>query len=194
MESRYRVVIVNQQEEDEVAFIGSKEDCNIAFKILEECYSYTPWARVELEEIDDNASYASIKDLLDHYRYEYTKLAKEGYIKLIDTVMPISLREYQADGDIKYTEEKYKEFLRSNTTKIFEKDREYVARVHSVGFTIKHHKGNKFHYWCDKDSWGSFCNENGIALDSVKTPLGIAVKGFQEGDVIFWKKNIKEVK
>jgi len=193
MKNQYRAV-VNNQDKDEVAFIGSKKECELACKILDEYYAYAPWTRVQLEEIENNASYETIEDLIYKYRYEYVTLAKDGYIALLDTVMPVSLREYQADGDIKYTKEKYKEFLRDNTTKIFDKDKEYVARTHSVGFTIKHLKGNKFRYWCDKDKWGGFCNKNGIALNSVVTPLGVAVKGFQKGDVIFWKKNIKEVK
>jgi hypothetical protein len=194
MKKQYRAVVKKNQDEDEVAFIGSKEECEIACKILDEYYAYTPWARVQLEEIENNALYETIEDLIYKYRYEYVTLAKDGYIRLVDTVMPVSLREYQADGDIKYTEEKYKEFLRDNTTKIFDKDKEYVVRIHSVGFTVKHYKGDKFRYWCSKDNWGGFCNENGIALDSVKTPLGVAVKGFQEGDVIFWKRSIKGVK
>ena len=194
MESRYRVVIVNKQEGAKIAFVSNKEDCETACRVLEEYYAYSPFDRVELQEIDNSASHESIEDLIDQYRYDYVKLAKEGSIALLDTVMPISLREYQADGSLKYTEGKYKEFLRANTTKIFDKDKEYTARVHSVGFTIKHNKGDSFHYWCPSDRWGGLCDKNGIALGSVVTPLGVAVKGFQEGDVIFWKRNIKGVK
>ena len=194
MKKQYRVIIKKTQEEDEVAFVGDKAECNIAFKILDSYNHYSPFNRIELEEIDNNASYESIEDLITEYRYDYTKLAKDGYISMLDTVMPISLREYQAEGDLKYTEEKYKEFLRANTTKIFDKDKEYTARVHHVGLTIKHNTGDSFHYWCEKDKWGGLCDKNGIALGSVVTPLGVTVKGFQEGDVIFWKRNIKEVK
>jgi hypothetical protein len=117
MESRYRVIVKRTYEDkDEVILIGSKKDCELACKILNEHYTYAPWARVSLEEIENNASYETVESLITDYRYDYVTLAKDGYIKPIDSVVPISLKEYQADGRSKYTKEKYEEFIKNNTT------------------------------------------------------------------------------
>jgi predicted nucleic acid-binding protein len=76
-DNKYKV-IVKEDCNEKVIFIGSKDDCEIAHKIIKECYEGAIWAEVLMQKV---VEFSTIEELIEQHKHEYLKLVKIGKLQ-----------------------------------------------------------------------------------------------------------------
>lgn len=107
-------IIMIENGEAEVIFVGNEKDCKVVMSVLEEYHGYDK-CDIILEEISQSR-FKTVLGFLEtwEYRYSYEQRVEKGLVGHVSGLKPLSFKDYQnLGGDLKYTAERYADYLKT---------------------------------------------------------------------------------